>query len=241
MGDHFRSGSASALGLVVVAGPCEAATLPSRRPLATGKSREESPVPLYPFPRRDGDGPSHRARAPAPPRAAFFPDRGRRWVRGARARERERERSGGSRQAAAMSVAFAAPRQRGKGEITPAAIQKVSRARGGGPGPARPGRPRGLQLPLPAARGREAAGPHSLCPGLGPRSALAHLLERPGGGRCPGPLQPSLFLLHLGCPGRPRGPELTREGSAGGWRSGENPSWGALAVGPAPGHSRPCA
>uniref|UniRef100_A0A452HN23 Uncharacterized protein n=1 Tax=Gopherus agassizii TaxID=38772 RepID=A0A452HN23_9SAUR len=32
-----------------------------------------------------------------------------------------------------MSVAFAAPRQRGKGEITPAAIQKVRE----GPGPTR--------------------------------------------------------------------------------------------------------
>lgn len=41
-----------------------------------------------------------------------------------------------------MSVAFAAPRQRGKGEITPAAIQKV----GCGPGPGGGGRKAGQPL-----------------------------------------------------------------------------------------------
>lgn len=135
-GDHFRSGSASPLGPIVLAAPCGAAKVSPRRPLGRGKSREEPPVLLNPFPQRDGDGPSHRARAPAPPRAASFPDRRRCWVRGARARTGGSGR-GASRYPPDMSVAFAAPRQRGKGEITPAAIQKVRRARGGGPGPAR--------------------------------------------------------------------------------------------------------
>lgn len=61
-----------------------------------------------------------------------------------------------------MSVAFAAPRQRGKGEITPAAIQKV----GGGEWGSR----RGCGAALPAPLGRVGAGcsPRGGCGGLGP-------------------------------------------------------------------------
>lgn len=93
-----------------------------------------------------------------------------------------------------MSVAFAAPRQRGKGEITPAAIQKVKGEGPGGPGPGAggcscflpPGRagkgvaaPRSAQAPAGGRGGRAAL----RCAG-GARGTARRGRRRRRAGRC---------------------------------------------------------